>query len=373
MRKTHPTTAMPLLQRLHTWTIHPPGLALQEDLLEERRDAATPSLEFVVLLITSSVLATLGLISNSPAVVIGAMIVAPLMDPILSLAFGIAIGHRELILKATALIALGIGLVIATSASLTQALSVDFLDEQILSRTSPNLIDMLVAIAAGTVGAFVQSRRSLLNSLAGVAIAVALVPPLCVTGIGINQSSTITARLNQGIVPNLQHHVADGSLLLFITNLLGIGIAGVVVFLIQRYGNPRRCAPYLIGWLLLFGLVCAPLSASLKDFTARQNIESEVRQFQHKEIKNDAGNKQEVEFWRNVNIAYINTHFTGKKLKLAMILEGQATENLTLILDSAYKQIENELQSQGNYELEASFGFMPTRTIVFPNPPAQPD
>ena len=361
------------LQRLHHWIIHPPGLALREEMVEARRAAATPSLEFIVLLIMSSILATLGLIANSPAVVIGAMIVAPLMDPILSLAFGIAISHRELILKATVLITLGIGLVIATSAALTQALSVEFVDEQILSRTSPNLIDMLVAIAAGTVGAFVQSRRNLLNSLAGVAIAVALVPPLCVTGIGINQSSTITARLNQGIVPNLPHNIAEGSLLLFATNLLGIGMAGVIVFLMQRYGNLKRCLPYLIGWLLLFGLACAPLSASLKDFTARQNIESEVRQFQHKKTNNDAANKQEVEFWRNVNIAYINTHFTGKKLKLAMILEGQATENLTLILDSAYKQIENELQRQGNYQLEASFGFMPTRTIVFPNPQAQPD
>ena len=365
MRKTHPTTAMPLLQRLHTWTIHPPGLALQEDLLEERRDAATPSLEFVVLLITSSVLATLGLISNSPAVVIGAMIVAPLMDPILSLAFGIAIGHRELILKATALIALGVGLVIATSASLTQALSVDFLDEQILSRTSPNLIDMLVAIAAGTVGAFVQSRRSLLNSLAGVAIAVALVPPLCVTGIGINQSSTITARLNQGIVPNLQHHVADGSLLLFITNLLGIGIAGVVVFLIQRYGNPKRCAPYLMSWILLFVLVCMPLSASLKDFTARRNIESNIKQFQLKQIKTPSIDKGHAQFWENINIAYINTHFTGDTLSLSVILEGPTTKDLNTILASAYQQLKNELKKQGDYQLDASFGYMPTKTIVF--------
>ena len=373
MSQTPQTLTKSLLQRLHHWTIHPPGLALREDMVEVRRAAATPSLEFIVLLIMSSILATLGLIANSPAVVIGAMIVAPLMDPILSLAFGIAIGHKELILKATVLITLGMGLVIATSAALTQALSVDFVDEQILSRTSPNLIDMLVAIAAGTVGAFVQSRRSLMNSLAGVAIAVALVPPLCVTGIGINQSNTITARLNQGIVPNLPHNIAEGSLLLFATNLLGIGMAGVVVFLIQRYGNTKRCLPYLTSWLLLFALACVPLSASLKDFTARQNIESEVRQLQHKRAKNDTASKLEAEFWKTVNIAYINTHFTGKTLRLSMILEGQSTKDLALILDSAYKQIENELQSQGNYQLEASFGFMPTRTIVFPNPPTQPN
>jgi len=356
-----------LLKRVHNWTIHPPGLASQEDLVRERRAAATPSLEFVVLLIMSSVLATLGLISNSPAVVIGAMIVAPLMDPILSLAFGIAIGHRELILKSTALIALGIGLVIATSAGLTQAMSVDFVDQQILSRTSPNLIDMLVAIAAGTVGAFVQSRRSLLNSLAGVAIAVALVPPLCVTGIGINQSDTITARLNQAIVPNLQPHVADGSFLLFITNLLGISAAGVIVFLIQRYGNFKRCLPYLISWLLLFSLICVPLSASLKDFTARRNIESNFKQFQLGQISNVAVDKGHSKFWSNVNIAYISTHFTGDTLNLSMILEGPSTPELEPTLRSAYTQLKAELQRQGSYKLDARFSYMPTKTVVFNN------
>ena len=371
MTEIHHTPAKSALQRLHNWAIHPPGLALKDDMIQERRAAATGSLEFVVLLIMSSVLATLGLISNSPAVVIGAMIVAPLMDPILSLAFGIAIGHRELILKATALVGLGSGLVIATSAGLTQALSVNFLDEQILSRTSPNLIDMLVAVAAGTVGAFVQSRRSLLNSLAGVAIAVALVPPLCVTGIGLNQSATITARLHQGIVPNLQHHVADGSLLLFITNLLGIGVAGVAVFLIQRYGNLRRCAPYLIGWLLLFALVCMPLSASLKDFTARRNIESNIKQFQLKKIADSSANHGQAQFWENTNIAYINTHFKGDTLNLSLVLEGPSTKGLDAILDSAYRQLKSELKKQGHYRLEVSFGFMPTKMIVFDSSSSQ--
>ena len=98
----HQSGPQTLLHKLHIWSIHPPGLASEEELTKERFAAATPSLEFTVLLITSAVIATLGLVSNSPAVVIGAMIVAPLMDPILSLAFGIAVGNRRLILKASA-------------------------------------------------------------------------------------------------------------------------------------------------------------------------------------------------------------------------------------------------------------------------------
>ena len=354
-----------LLQKLQTWSIHPPGLASEEELTKERFAAATPSLEFTVLLITSAVIATLGLVSNSPAVVIGAMIVAPLMDPILSLAFGIAIGHRQLILKASALIALGVGLVVATSAGLTQLLSVDFVDQQIVSRTNPNLIDMLVAIAAGTVGAFVQSRRSLLNSLAGVAIAVALVPPLCVTGIGVNQSETITVRLNQAIVPNLQHHVAGGSFLLFITNLVGIAAAGVAVFLVQRYGNPKRCLPYLLSWLVLLVVICMPLSTSLQDFTARHNVESSFILFQKKQINAPTAGEGHQKFWDSTTLAYVDAKLRDKKLKVSLVLEGPSIPNTKTVLKEAYGQLKEELARQGNFDLEARMSFIPANTYVF--------
>ena len=89
------------------WLVNPEGLIDSNTLLKDRVNAAKPSLEFFTLLITSSVIATIGLIDNSAAVVIGAMIIALLMDPIISLAFAIANRNIRLAIQSTVLIALG--------------------------------------------------------------------------------------------------------------------------------------------------------------------------------------------------------------------------------------------------------------------------
>ena len=193
MKETLPTTK---LTKILNWIISPDGLRDHESVLKDRRDAAQPNLEFFVLLIISTVIATVGLIENSAATVIGAMIIAPLMDPIVSLAFGLSTHNIKLIRQSLILITLGASIVVFTSGLIYQLLDIDFIDSQILSRTSPNLIDLSVAIAAGIVGAFAQSRSRLASSMAGVAIAVALVPPLCVTGIGIKLSAQASLRFN---------------------------------------------------------------------------------------------------------------------------------------------------------------------------------
>ena len=193
MKETLPTTK---LTKILNWIISPDGLRDHESVLKDRRDAAQPNLEFFVLLIISTVIATVGLIENSAATVIGAMIIAPLMDPIVSLAFGLSTHNIKLIRQSLILITLGASIVVFTSGLIYQLLDINFIDSQILSRTSPNLIDLSVAIAAGIVGAFAQSRSRLASSMAGVAIAVALVPPLCVTGIGIKLSAQASLRFN---------------------------------------------------------------------------------------------------------------------------------------------------------------------------------
>ena len=181
------------------WIIHPEGLSDKETVLKSRQEAAKPSLEFFVLLIAATIIATFGLIDNSAAVVIGAMIIAPLMDPIVSLAFGIATYNKKLIGQSITLIALGTLIAVITSGFIYQILGINFIDNQILSRTSPNLIDLSVAIAAGMIGAFAQSRSKIASSMAGVAIAVALVPPLCVTGIGLKLTAQASLRFNEVI------------------------------------------------------------------------------------------------------------------------------------------------------------------------------
>ena len=116
------------------------------------------------------------------------MIVAPLMDTILSLAFGLAVSDGKLIRRSAVTIGFGVRAVIGTAALISLGLGISHVQSEITGRTSPNLIDLGIAIAAAVAGSFSMTRKQLSNSIAGVAIAVALVPPLCVSGIGLRSA-----------------------------------------------------------------------------------------------------------------------------------------------------------------------------------------
>ena len=119
-----------------------------EVLDEERIANSLPSFGFFVLLIASTIIATFGLIANNTAVVIGAMIVAPLMNPILSMAYGISIASSLLIRRSLVTLIIGTGVVVITAALIAALMPIRVLGSEILARTSPNQIDLLVAIAA---------------------------------------------------------------------------------------------------------------------------------------------------------------------------------------------------------------------------------
>ena len=186
-------------------------------------------------------IATLGLISNSTAVVIGAMIVAPLMDPILSLAFGLAVSDGRLIRRSAVTVGFGVLAVVGTASLISWGLGVSYVQSEITGRTSSNLIDLGIAIAATVAGSFSMTRKQLSNSIAAVAIAVALVLPVCVSGIGFTLGSEMVAVFGRGTVAGLTNQIAEGSFLLFLANLIGITVTSLVVFLLQRYGLFRSC------------------------------------------------------------------------------------------------------------------------------------
>mgnify|MGYP001407843124 CR=1 FL=1 len=218
------------------WQLNLESRVPPEELHQSRITSSKPSLGFFVLLICSAVIATLGLLSNSSAVVIGAMIIAPLMDPILSLALGLAITNVRLIKRSIVTLALGTLAVFTTSFLLGYLLDASQVNSEIAARTSPNLLDLGIAIAAGVAAAYTICRQRLANSLAGVAIAVALVPPLCVTGIGFSLNSEVLALFRQGYVVNSDNPISENSFLLFLVNLIGITVASLIVFMSQRYG-----------------------------------------------------------------------------------------------------------------------------------------
>ena len=347
------------------WMINSDALQDAEEVLKSRQDAAKPSLEFFVLLIISTVIATVGLIDNSAPVIIGAMIIAPLMDPIVSLAFGISTYNKSLVRQSITLIAISTLLVVITSGLIYQILEINFIDNQILSRTTPNLIDLSVAIAAGLIGAFAQSRSKIAGSMAGVAIAVALVPPLCVTGIGLKLSVQTSFRFNEVIVPSLSHQIPEGAFLLFLTNLIGITAAGISVFLAHNYGSIRKCWKFAFTSLTLTALLCAPLTKSLQEFTISKNIQEAFKDYRLTEMSNTQNGDDYASFWLHTRVMYCNTKTNNGTIKLNLVLQAPKTESTELILQTAFKNLEERVKTESDYILDSTISVVSNYIYVF--------
>ena len=175
--------------------------------------------QFFVLMVLSAAIAAFGLANDSAAVVIGAMLVAPLMTPILAVAAAIVQGWGRRAVESLAIITAGAISAIAVSfviALFTPSLHTELpLPGELLARTAPNMIDLFIALAAGAAGGFVAVRTEASGALPGVGIAVALVPPLATVG--------ITAGLGRW-------DLSAGALLLFLTNLVAIILGSAFVF-----------------------------------------------------------------------------------------------------------------------------------------------
>lgn len=207
---------------------------------EEKKEAveklithSSPSHEFFLMVVLSVIMAAFGLLIDSPAIVIGAMLVAPVLYPTLSSSMGIVMKNEKLmkrslvtLLKA-ALLAIGaaflVGLFFASRESL--------LSSEIISRTSPSLIDAAIAVVAGLAASFALVKPRLSETLPGIAISVSLVPPLAVTGLGL-------ALFDGAII--------RGSLLLFFVNVFGIIFASVFVFSLMNFYIKRGTAERVI-------------------------------------------------------------------------------------------------------------------------------
>jgi uncharacterized hydrophobic protein (TIGR00271 family) len=222
---------------------------------------SVPSFSFHFMLALSAIIATLGLLSNSAAVIIGAMIVAPLMGPIVGMAYSTAMGNRKLLRRSSLTVLKGIVLTIFASWLTASLIGLKTVDSEILSRTNPTLIDFGIAMAAGMAGAFANSRRSISSALPGVAIAVALVPPLSVVGIGLSLG---------------QQEITVGSSLLFCTNLICIIFFGGLVFLFQEYGNIERAKRGLAMSTAVMFLLGVPLTLSMRELVIKKNVRYQI-------------------------------------------------------------------------------------------------
>ena len=247
------------------------------DVFNVLREGALPTIEYYVLTVLSCVIATTGLLQGSTATIIGAMIVAPLMTPILAFSLGVNWGDVDLIKTSAQSIAKGVFLAIFISALISYVVPIPAYTAEILSRTRPTLFDIIVAIASGIVGAYGNANKRISNTLAGVAIAVALMPPLCTVGIGIG---------------TFNREVATGAALLFLINLVSISLAGAAVFwamkvhpLLEDAGAVNKRALYqIVISVCILAVISIPVFLYMREGYLLANAQQHARELIAREI-----------------------------------------------------------------------------------------
>lgn len=225
---------------------------------------------FVLMLTLSVIVATMGLSLDSAAVVIGAMLLAPLMQPVLATGGCLSMALFTKSLVALAKVAAATVWSIGIAYAISWILPNQDLTAEVLSRTQPDIKDLAVALAAGTAGAYATVRADVSSSLPGVAVAVALVPPLASVGVTLEHGDRT---------------LALGALLLYIANLAAIVAASIVVFVITGFVPPRRLSQNLVrlslatvGLTAVVVMVAVPLYRATIDTIERQDNQQLARE-----------------------------------------------------------------------------------------------
>jgi uncharacterized hydrophobic protein (TIGR00271 family) len=224
---------------------------------------------YLMLVALATAIAHVGLLMDSAPVVIGAMLISPLLGPIMGFGFGVAIFELALLRRAARSLGAGMVLAILIAILLTWISPIQDVTPSILARVRPNLLDLLVAVFGGIAGAYATVRREAI-SLVGVAIATALVPPLAVVGFSI---------------ATLRFDYAWGALLLFITNATAIALMATVTARIRGFGtqlSPRQSWAQTTGIVLTLVALAIPLglrlAANVREARAQSAINRQLQE-----------------------------------------------------------------------------------------------
>src|SRR5215813_10156247 len=214
-------------QRVRDWFAKSLGVKQEkkeEIYLQVSRSASLMDVSYWSQVFFSAGIATLGLALNSPAVIIGAMLISPLMGPILASGLALATGDFVLAVRGAINLSLSCLLAILFAVLLVALLPFKEITAEIAARTQPNTLDLVIALFSGAVGSIATCKevQGVVTSIPGVAIAVALMPPLCVVGYGIGLA--LSLNVTDGA------RIARGGALLFLTNLVAIIFTAMVVF-----------------------------------------------------------------------------------------------------------------------------------------------
>lgn len=235
---------------------------------------------FWTLLVLAATIAAAGVVADSTATVIGAMIIAPLMTPIQGTMLAVVIADRRNLSRSMLLVVCGAAAAIVIGFALGMIVPYDVVattNSQVAGRVSPRLIDMLAAVATGVVGSIALIRRDIADTLPGVAMAISLVPPLTVVGLTLESG---------------EPHQALGALLLFVTNVAAILATGTIVMALarvqrlvkppltpdERAVNRRRAVAIIAVMIVIVGI---PLTLSSVGVAVQSNEEKDAYDASH--------------------------------------------------------------------------------------------
>ncbi|WFL78251.1 TIGR00341 family protein [Altererythrobacter arenosus] len=246
------------------WSSEVVGTVDQKAVIEKRREDCLLSARYLLMLSMSAGIAILGLLLSSPAVVIGAMLLSPLMGPIMGLGFGLAIGDFSWTKQSAKSLFLGSLLSILFCALIVFLSPIQTVTSEIAARTQPNLFDLLVALFSGIAGTYAMIRGRE-GTIVGVAIATALMPPLAVVGFGL---------------ATFNWTVFGGALMLFVTNL--VTIAATAFGLAKLYGfrtalTERQTRLQFGVTLFAFVALAIPLGLSLVRIANESRAQGQIR------------------------------------------------------------------------------------------------
>ena len=249
------------------------GAVDHEDVIEKRRDDCAMSEHYLFMTAMSAGIAVIGLLQSSTAVVIGAMLLSPLMGPIMGLGFAIAISDYQWLKQSGQSLFWGSMMAVLICAFVVFLSPITTITPEIAARTQPNLFDLLVALFSGLAGAYAMIRGRA-NAIVGVAIATALMPPIAVVGFGI---------------ATLNWTVFSGALLLFVTNLVTIALTawGLAKLYGFRGSLSQRQSQFQNAMIVIVFLALAvPLGLSLRTIAWEANAQRIVREEINKEFRN---------------------------------------------------------------------------------------
>ncbi len=264
-----------------------------DKLIFEGEDFIRRVARYGALMAFATAIAALGIQTDSTAVVIGAMLVAPLMTPIMATSLSLVLGLPRRAARSLGLVAGGVAIAVGFSfliARYAPGVVEIGANSQIASRTAPTLLDLLIALAAGFAGGYAVCRPDVSDSLPGVAIAVALVPPLAVVGITLAGGEFI---------------LASGAFLLFLTNLVGIIVASGLMFattgvapwvqLAQNADQLRRTSMTVLVSLVLISIPLAITGQRILADATNQEAASDATQEWLDELLGRSGDEPRVD------------------------------------------------------------------------------